>query len=255
MNMAIDEAVLRARIGDAVPNTLRLYRWKPSAVSLGKFQSLEREVYLENCRKYDVDIIRRITGGGAVYHDSEGEITYSIVARKLDLETPDITGVYAKIYAGLSEALRILGIAAAFNKGDQRVCPNLTVNGRKISGSAQCHKSGVVLQHGTLLVRINLEKMFTFLRVHSTRSCVESVHVARHRITSLVSELEREVSLDEVASALIRGFHTTFDVELVDGKLTDEERGSAEQFASKKYRTDDWNFRGTSHVVERDRAF
>jgi lipoate-protein ligase A len=84
MNMAIDEAILDARINGIVPNTVRFYRWNPSAVSIGKFQNIENEVYLENCLKHGVDVVRRITGGGTVYHDVEGEITYSVVASKDD---------------------------------------------------------------------------------------------------------------------------------------------------------------------------
>ncbi|MGB9779129.1 MAG: lipoate--protein ligase family protein, partial [Candidatus Bathyarchaeales archaeon] len=73
-NMAIDEAILTARIHNLIPNTIRFYRWKPSAVSIGKFQNIQNEVNIENCKKYGVDVVRRITGGGTVYHDAEGEI-------------------------------------------------------------------------------------------------------------------------------------------------------------------------------------
>ena len=76
MNMAIDEAILQARIEEKVPNTFRLYRWRPSCASIGKNQSMEHEVDTETCKKLGVDYVRRITGGGAVYHDYLGEITY-----------------------------------------------------------------------------------------------------------------------------------------------------------------------------------
>ena len=80
MNMAVDEAILRCRAANSVPNTLRFYRWKPSAVSIGRFQKLENEVNLKNCAKLGVDTVRRISGGGTVFHDSEGEVTYSVIA-------------------------------------------------------------------------------------------------------------------------------------------------------------------------------
>src|SRR5271157_5226509 len=80
MNMAIDESV-SARVGSGQsPPTIRFYGWKPRAISIGYFQSLEREVDLDNCKTAGVDIVRRRTGGGAVFHDSE--ITYSIIARE-----------------------------------------------------------------------------------------------------------------------------------------------------------------------------
>src|SRR5512134_3939286 len=69
MNMAIDEAILTARTIDRVPNTLRLYKWKPSGVSIGRNQNIENEAQLNNCRKLGVQVVRRISGGGTVYHD------------------------------------------------------------------------------------------------------------------------------------------------------------------------------------------
>jgi lipoate-protein ligase A len=249
MNMAIDEAILDARINGIVPNTVRFYRWNPSAVSIGKFQNIENEVYLENCLKHGVDVVRRITGGGTVYHDVEGEITYSVVASKDDLNAKDVTEVYAKIYAGIVEALKILGLRADFNEGNPRACPNLTVNGKKISGSAQCYKSGIVLQHGTILVDVNLERMFTFLKVPWAKTCMEVVCIAKNKITSIRVELGREISLEQVHKALIEGFHKTFKTPLEPEDLTQYEKELAEKLYMKKYITANWNMYGKEASV------
>jgi lipoate-protein ligase A len=244
MNMAIDEAVLTAKIENRVPNTLRLYCWKPSAVSIGKFQVIENEVQVDNCKKLGVDVVRRITGGGTVYHDAENEITYSVVADKASLETQDIAAVYAKIYAGLVETLRILGITADFNEGNAKTCPNLTVRGRKISGSAQCHRSGVVLQHGTLLFDVNLKRMFTLLRVPWAKTCMEVVNVAKDKITSINDELGRAASMEKVSQAWIEGFQKGLNMKLATGELTSYERELAQRLCTKKYGTDNWNTQG-----------
>ncbi len=244
INMAIDEAVLKARIENLVPNTLRFYRWKPSAVSIGKFQNIEKEVQLDSCRKHGIDVVRRITGGGTVYHDTNGEITYSVIANKQGLEAKDITDVYVKIYAGLAEALRNLGLTADFNQGNAKICPNLTVNGKKISGSAQSHKGNVVLQHGTFLLDVDLEKMFTFLRVPWATTCMEIANIAEDKITSIKKELERDVSVKEVNQALIEGFQKALNVKLVESELTIYERGLAEKLRKEKYETYDWKFCG-----------
>ena len=135
--MAIDEAILTARLIDRVPNTLRLYRWKPSAVSVGKNQNPETELHLDNCRRLGVDVVRRISGGGTVYHDAVGEVTYSLIAKTSDLGVRDIAAVYAKVYDGIRDALRLMGLTADFNEGDAKNCPNLRVKGRKISGSSR----------------------------------------------------------------------------------------------------------------------
>jgi lipoate-protein ligase A len=249
MNMAIDEAILTAKMRNLAPNTIRFYRWNPSAVSIGKFQDIENEVYLDNCRKCGVDVVRRLTGGGTVYHDAEDEITYSVVAKKQDLGAKDITAVYAKIYAGLAEALKILGINADFTEGNAKTCPNLTVDGKKISGSAQSHKRGAFLQHGTILLDVDLEKMFTFLRVPWAKTCMEIIGVARRKITSIKKEIGKDVSTMEANRVLIEGFRRALNIEPVDGELTLYERELAEKLCREKYSANDWNFYCRSSIV------
>ena len=243
MNMAIDEAILRERIEEKIPNTIRFYRWKPSAVSIGRFQKIEKEVYLENCEKLGVDVIRRISGGGTVYH-SQKELTYSVIAKTDDFGTKNIETVYAKVYGGIAEALKILGITSDFNEGNPKKCPNLTVKGKKISGSAQAHKSGVFLQHGTLLLDVDLEEMFTLLRVPWAKSCIEVVKVAERKITSLEVELGRIPSVEEVGHSLTEGFKRAFNVEFAKSRLTSSEFKLAIELSTKKYSTDSWNSHG-----------
>ena len=248
-NMAIDEAILTARTRNLAPNTIRFYRWNPSAVSIGKFQNIENEVQLDKCKKYGVDVVRRITGGGAVYHDTEGEITYSVVANKKDLKAENINAVYAKFYDGIAEALKILGINADFNEGNAKTCPNLTVNSKKISGSAQSHKKGVVLQHGTLLVDVDLEEMFTFLRVPWAKTCMDVINVAKNKITSIKKELGKTVSVEEVNNALSEGFKKALNIQLLEGELTPYENEIASKLYKEKYTTDEWNFKGISQTI------
>jgi len=248
MNMAIDEAILRTRMSGHTQNTLRLYRWNPSAVSIGKFQKPENEVNLDECRKLGVDMVRRISGGGTVYHDAEDEVTYSLIANTEDLGVANLVDVYARIYTGITGALRILGIITDFNKGDAKNCPNLTVRGRKISGSAQAHKGGIVLQHGTLLLNVNLERMFTILRVPWAKTCMEVVDVAKNKITSVKEELRHRVSAENVSNALGEGFMNAFGVRLVDGELGVRERELSEILGKEKYATDEWNFEGKTSL-------
>ncbi len=183
-NMAIDEAILQARIAYKVPNTLRFYRWQPSAVSIGRNQNLASEVYLETAKQLGVDVVRRASGGGAVYHDFEGEVTYSVVAKVGDLGSADVTTVYTKIYSAVTDALRLLGVPADYGSGDAKNCPNLTVKGKKISGSSQTISRGVVLQHGTVLVYVNLPKMFQLLHLKGV-PCSQAVDIGKRKITSI----------------------------------------------------------------------
>lgn len=242
--MAIDEAILRSRMQNKTPNTVRFYRWNPSAVSIGRFQDVQSEVNVENCEKYGVDVVRRITGGGTVYHDSRDEITYSVVVGREDLEAENVTAAYNKICNGLTNALEILGVKADFNQGDPKNCPNIAVNGRKISGSAQSFKGGVVLQHGTLLMSVDLEKMFTYIRVPWAKTCMEIVNVVERKITSLEKELAKEINVEQAYDALVKGFQTALGMDLSGGALTPEERETADRLRTEKFGNRNWTFMG-----------
>ncbi len=244
VNMAVDEAMLRARIEGKVPNTLRFFRWQPSAVSIGRFQNVYDEVNLEKCRVHGVDVVRRISGGGAVYHDSEDEITYSVVVKREDLGTDDIAEAYSHICNGLIEAAHMLGVKAEYNRGNVKQCPNIIVKKRKISGSAQAHKKGIILQHGTLLIKVDLEKMFTFLKIPWKDACVDLVSIAKRKITSVSGELGSPVSMDTVYEALTTGFEKALGIKLVKGSLTEYESKLAQRLKEEQFATHEWNFEG-----------
>ncbi|MCW4006141.1 MAG: lipoate--protein ligase family protein [Candidatus Bathyarchaeota archaeon] len=242
MNMAIDEAILISRTKGEVPNTLRFYRWKPSTVSIGRFQKVENEVNVENLKELGVDVVRRISGGGTVYHDETDEVTYSVTANPEDMGASDITEVYSRIYAAITESLRMLGITADYNPGDKKNCPNLMVQGKKISGSAQANKGTVVLQHGTLLLGIDLPRMFTLLRVPWANSCMQVVDVAKRKITSVELELGHRITYDTAVSALMHGFKVVFNISLKQGELTTQEKQLAQKLYKEKYQTKEWNY-------------
>jgi lipoate---protein ligase len=244
MNMAIDEAILTARVAEKVPNTLRLYRWQPSAVSIGRNQEAEDWVYLENCRQLGVEVVRRCTGGGAVYHDSEGEVTYNVTSNIASLGNPgDITAVYQKIYGAITDALRLMGVPADFNEGDAKNCPNLTVGGKKISGSSQNLTRGYVLQHGTLLRSVDLPKMFQLLKLKDA-SCSQAADIAKSKITSVEAELGHKMSPDTVANALTQGFKAILKIQLQEAPLTPYELELAEILYEDKYQTKEWTQSG-----------
>ncbi len=248
LNMAIDEAILTAHASNQVPNTLRLYQWSPSAVSIGRFQDTQKEVNLENCRKLGISVVRRISGGGTVYHDAQGEITFSVTTNSQELGVKDVASAYLQVYSGIKDALRILGVSADFSEGDEKNCPNLTVKNRKISGSAQARKSGAILQHGTLLLDVDLEKMFAVIRIPWAKSLEEIVRVAQKRITSARNELGHLVSPGTAASAIVTGFRNALKIELEEGELTAFENKTAKKLYEEKYSTSDWNLNGKSAV-------
>ena len=114
-NMAIDEALTKARGEWKAPDTFRLYMWKPSAVTLGYFQSVEDEVDLDALKRYGIDLNRRISGGGAVLNSATGEITYSIIMDENDSRiSKDPVESYRYLCHGIVDGLGILGIKADF---------------------------------------------------------------------------------------------------------------------------------------------
>jgi len=235
--MAIDEALAYARRRGEM-NTVRLYRWNPSAVSVGYFQSVRDEVDLEACRRLGVDVIRRITGGGAVFHDYEGEITYSLVAPDDDPKIPrDILASYQLICGCVINGLRALGLDAEFKPVN-----DIVVGARKISGNAQTRRYGVVLQHGTVLVDLDVRKMFTVLKVSETKISDKMIKAVEERVTNIRRELGRDVSFDEVRDALIKGFEETLDISLEPGELTAYEEELMRKFRE-KYRSREWVFK------------
>ena len=243
MNMAIDEAILTARITDQAPNTLRLYKWQPSAVSIGKNQNPQNELYVDNCRKMGIDIVRRISGGGTVFHSQTGEITYSVIAQTTKIGNT-IPATYQRIYAAVTDALRLLGIPADYNTGDTKTCPNLTVNNKKISGSAQAIRKGTLLQHGTLLLDVDFNEMFQLLRVPWANNCMQVVAVAKRKITSVQDTLNHAVKPETAANALIEGFKNAFCIQLAVGELSPYEKELSEKLYKEKYSTDNWNLNG-----------
>ena len=240
LNMGIDEAVLRAVAEGSSPPTLRLYSWSPACVTVGYFQSLADEVDLEACRAAGVDAVRRITGGGAVLHESE--ITYSIVLPEgHPLAPPAILDSYRLICAGLVEALRSLGIDASFEPIN-----DIKAGGRKVSGNAQTRKLGCLLQHGTVLLDVDVERMFSLLKVPKEKLSGKLIAEAKERVTCLRSLMGRELGYGEAALALERGFAAAFaplGVGLEHGALRPEERAQGGRIAAEKFSSREWNFK------------
>lgn len=232
MNMALDEAVGEAVGSGRSPSTIRFYGWNPSAVSIGCFQSIRDEVDLEACRRMGVDIVRRRTGGGAVYHDREGEITYSVIAPE-EMVQKDINKAYETICGWIVDALDLMEITANFIPIN-----DILVEGRKISGSAQTRRGGVFLQHGTLLYNISPGKMFSVLKVGCTKISDKNIASFEDRVTSILRHAK--ISKDRVLQELRRSF--TKGKEWETGVYTEEERRRARQLVVERYSKDEWNF-------------
>jgi lipoate-protein ligase A len=231
--MAIDEALLRLNSEGKSPNTLRFWRWLPSAVSLGCFQDAEREVDFEAAKRHGVDVVRRITGGGAVFHDYNGELTYSVVCRQGDVPS-DIIESYRLICGGLVCGFARLGLRAEFKPVN-----DVQVNGKKISGSAQTRRWGSVLQHGTVLVSPDVRLMFELLRVSREKISDKFISSVYERVTTIERETGAKPAFEEVRDAMAAGFEESLGIELYEGELMGEELELAAELRP-KYVSSEW---------------
>lgn len=231
MSMALDEALCES-VKAGGPPTIRFYRWQPSAVSIGCFQGLEEEVDLVACRRFGVDFVRRRTGGGTVYHDRDGEITYSVAAPE-SLFGSDITASYKTICGWLVDAFSQIGIPAEF-----KPINDIITGGKKISGSAQTRRSGVLLQHGTVLYDLDVKKMFSVLRVSQEKISDKMIAAVEDRVTSVkqVSGASWEETYGAIKEAFTKG------KDFYEGAWTEEELTGARELAEAKYSTREWNF-------------
>src|SRR6266540_1246067 len=217
LNMAIDEALIED-IGESP--VLRIYGWRPAAISVGYFQSIKEEVDLEKCSQLGVDVVRRLTGGGAVLH--EFELTYSFITKQYQ---QNIMESCRWICDAIVMSINRLGFNASFVPLN-----DIVVNGKKVSGSAQTRRKGVLLQHGTLLLGVDVEKMFSVLKVPSEKLRDKIIKDVKERVTSLAG-----TTFDDMASSLKTSFAEKFDAQLVADNLSTEKISRAKWLEERKY--------------------
>ena len=256
-NMAIDEAILRETIKNRKNPTIRFYSSRPAAVSIGYFQDARTEVNIEKCHRNGVDVVRRITGGKAVFHFNE--ITYCIVAGDQEKIFPsDISGTYKVISKCMARGLAYLGIRADLAEGGRvgageelKSCcfsvpskNELLVEGRKICGSAQVRRRGGFLQHGSLLLAFDPGEIASLLLPARTPEQVEKL---REAVTAVNEELVSPVDVQEICSQLKKGFADELGIEIVSETMAPAEETLKNELM-KKYIDVNWN-------IEREKAF
>ncbi len=251
MNMAIDEAVSQTMVEGVVPPTLRFYGWRPPCLSLGYAQKAS-EVEWDVCGSLGVDVVRRPTGGRAILHDQE--VTYSVIAPE---ENPLVSGTilqsYLKLSQGLLRGLRKLGIEAEMVSHkdldelgtsacfDSPSFYEMVVGGRKTVGSAQTRKNGVLLQHGSIILDIDADMLFSVLSFRNEEVRNRMKQAFRSKACSLQDAAGRKLDYQEVSEAIASGFCEALGITLVEGKLTPAEIALARKLAETKYGSDEWN--------------
>ena len=216
MNMAIDHAVYESVANGREKPTIRFYKWKNNSVSIGAYQN-QNEIDLEACKKRGIDVVRRMTGVRAVFHD-KADFTYSVISH-IRVFKYSIQNAYNQICSCILNALDDLGMKGALeNKND------IIVNGKKISGNAaKAMDKGVYLQHGTLIYDIDFRLMPKIMNITQA--------IARKKITS-ISQFKK-LSQKQVYEALETNFVFGKDFTIED--LSEYEIKRAEDLARTRY--------------------
>lgn len=233
-NMAVDSALLHCTVEQPV---LRLYRWEMPAITIGYFQDIEKEVNIELCRNDEIGIIRRVTGGGAVFHHEE--ITYSIVHPLQGPFGKSILDSYALIATPLVKALKMMGVKAEYSPIN-----DIVVEGKKISGSAQTRKEGKLLQHGTILVATDTEKMFYYLTIDPKKLKQTGKPVVT--LSEIIKDVSIEHIYQQLIQAIIISFKEIFNIEFEESDITPQEKDVAFDLERKYFSNEQWNCRRLS---------
>ncbi|MFY4776281.1 lipoate--protein ligase family protein [Metabacillus sp. RGM 3146] len=259
-NMALDEALLDWHSEGKIPPTIRFYGWSPATLSVGYFQKAEKEINMEAVKRYGLGFVRRPTGGRGVLHDQE--LTYSVIVSE---EYPDmpktVTEAYRVISEGILEGFKGLGLDAYFavpKTAEEReglknprsaVCfdaPSwyeLVVEGRKVAGSAQTRQKGVILQHGSILLDLDEDKLFDLFNYPSDRVRERMQRNFKNKAVAANALREAPVSMDEAKEAFRRGFEKGLNINLEAYELTEDELVYVNHIAKTKYESDAWNFK------------
>ncbi|MGB9753937.1 lipoate--protein ligase family protein [Roseiflexus castenholzii] len=231
LHMALDEALLEAVAAGRRPPTLRIWEWAASAVVIGRFQSLRNEVDLDGAQRHGVQVVRRITGGGAMFIEPGNTITYSIYALVELVAGMSMIDSYAFFDRWVLDALASLGVEAWYQPIN-----DITSAAGKIGGAAQTRRGGAVLHHVTMAYDIDNAKMMEVLRIGREKLSDKGIASAAKR----VDPLRRQTGLPR--EAIIERMIDTFRAQngLTESSITPEEWEAAERLVATKFGTQEW---------------
>lgn len=232
MQMALDQ-VLSEEVGAGrrAP-TLRIWEWNEPAVVLGSFQSLKNEVDLDNAAKYGFEVVRRVSGGGAMFMEAGSVITYSIYAPSDLVHGMTFADSYAFLDEWVIVALKSLGIDASYVPLNDITSPT-----GKIGGAAQKRLgTGAVLHHVTMSYDMDGDRMVEVLRIGREKMSDKGTKSANKRVDPLRSQtgLSRDAIIDRMEKTFTQLYGATV------GDITQEELARAEQLVLEKFGTEEW---------------
>ncbi|WP_419958936.1 lipoate--protein ligase family protein [Psychrobacillus sp. BM2] len=259
-NMAMDEALLDWHSEGLIPPVIRFYEWNPATLSIGYFQSVEKEIDMEAVKRLGLGFVRRPTGGRGVLH--EHELTYSVIVKESYPSMPaTVTEAYRVISEGLLLGFQHLGLDAYFSvpnteeqkenlkKPKSAVCfdtPSwyeLVVEGKKVAGSAQTRQKGVILQHGAILLDLDEDKLIQTFKFASEAVRDRVRKSLSQKAISINKIIPKPITIEECKTAFKKGFAEALDIELIEYQLTGEQQDYVKELEATRYANDEWNFK------------
>src|SRR3954452_1305605 len=258
-NMALDEALLDWHSEGKFPPVIRFYGWNPATLSVGYFQKVEKEIDMEAVKTHQLGFVRRPTGGRGVLH--EHELTYSVIVSEDHPEMPKtVTEAYRVISEGILKGFQHLGLEAYFavpKTAEERdalknprsaVCfdaPSwyeLVVEGRKVAGSAQTRQKGVILQHGSILLDLDEDKLFSLFKYSNERVMERMKKSFMNKAVAINDLTSNRISMEQAKEAFKKGFEEGLNINLEPYELNQTEIDYVNQIARERYESDEWNF-------------
>lgn len=232
-NLALEDHLFSTMPADH-PGWFLLWRNRPSII-VGRHQNTLEEINQQLVQKYQLDVVRRITGGGAVFHD-EGNLNYSF------LHHSEAEGIidFKRYLTPIAKALAELGVKAQLSSRN-----DLTIDGKKISGAAQTRRGRRVLHHGTMLVDLNMDMLEAVLTGAPDKYLSKGISSVRSRVTNLSEVWPQNTTMKALQDVFIRNCASA------PGELCGEDIAAAEQLADKKYRTWEWNYGKSPRYTEK----
>ena len=225
-NIACEEYLLKNKNEEC----FYLYINKPSII-VGKHQNTLAEINLDYVRAQNIDVIRRLSGGGAVFHDP-GNLNFSFIMQ----EDQNASSGFRKYTQPILDVLNDLGINARFEGRN-----DLTISGKKFSGNAKHTHKNKILQHGTLLFSSKLPDLSQALKVNPLKFQDKAIKSVRNRVTNISEHLKEDISLLNFEEKIINHVRNLYtDSELYE--LTTQDISAINQLVEEKYGTWEWNF-------------
>ncbi|HWQ78856.1 MAG TPA: lipoate--protein ligase, partial [Anaerovoracaceae bacterium] len=225
-NMAFEEYLMTKMPED---DYVFFYIHEPSII-IGKHQNTIEEINKEYVDENQIHVARRLSGGGAVYHD-EGNLNFSFVMRS----GADDVNNFAKFTAPIIKALERMGVQAELSGRN-----DILIDGKKFSGNAQFSKHNTILHHGTLLFDSKMENLSNALKVKDLKIESKGVKSVRSRVTNIKDYLQQDISISEFKEYLIRYLAETYGLE--EYVLREEDIATVKEAVEKKFSTWDWNW-------------